>query len=60
MINFTSANEDIPYIECQIMLIKERTRAARHRIFFNKFPQILTIYIVFTVVRMLKYFPVKG
>ena len=59
-INITSANELVPCIEHQIRVVKERTRSVRHSLTLNKIPKILTIYIVFTVVRMLKYLPVKG
>ena len=58
-INITSANEHVPEIERQIKVVKERTRYVKHNLPFNKIPKIITIYIVFTVVRMLNYFPVK-
>ena len=34
--------------------------SVRHSLPLNKTPNIITIYIVFTVFRMLNYFPVKG
>ena len=52
--------EYVPDIEWQIRVVKSRTRAIRHRLPFNYTPTLLTIYIVFTVVRMMKYFLVKG
>ena len=60
MINLTIANEHLPYIERQIRVVKERTRSVRHRLTFNKTTKLITIYIVFTVVMMLNYFPFKG
>ena len=58
-INITSANEHVPYIERQIRVIKERTGAVGHSLPFNKTPKLLTIYIIFTVIRIINYFPVK-
>ena len=60
MTNLTSANEHVPDIERQTRVVKERTRSVSHSLPFNKTPKLLTIYIVFTVVRMLNYLPVKG
>ena len=57
--NITCANEHVPDIECQIRVVEERIRAARHSLPFNNTPKILTVYIVFKVVTMLKYFLVK-
>ena len=54
--NLTSANKHVPDIELQIRVVKERTRAARHRLPFNMIPKLLTIYIVFTVIRMLNIY----
>ena len=59
-INLTIANEHVPYIERRTRLVKERTRAVRNILNFNKIPKFLTIYIVSTVFKMLNYFPVKG
>ena len=59
-INITSANENVPDIECQIRVVQEKTRSVRHSLTFNKIPNILTIYIVFTVFRMINYLPIKG
>ena len=58
-INITIANEHIPEIELRIRVVKERTRAFRHSLPFNKISKLITIYIVFKIVRMIKYFPVK-
>ena len=59
-INLTSENEHVPYIEQRIRVVKEKIRSVRHILTFNNISKLFTIYIVFTVVRMLKYFPVKG
>ena len=60
MINIASANEHAPYIERLIRDVKERTRAVRHSLPFNETPKILAIYVVFTIVRIINYLPVKG
>ena len=58
--NITSANEHIPNIECRIRVVKETKRAVWYRLPFNKTPSIFTIYIIFTVLRMLNHFPAEG
>ena len=59
-INLTSANEHVPDIELQIIVVKERTKALSHNLLFNNYPKLLTKYIVFAVISMLNYLPVKG
>ena len=59
-INLTSENEHIQEIGRQIRAIKEITRAVRYSLPFNKTPKLITIYIVFTFVRMLNFLPVKA
>ena len=59
-INIISANEHVREIERRIVVVKKKARSARHRLPFNKIPKLFTIYIFFTVVRMINYFPVKG
>ena len=58
-INTKSANEQVLDIELWIRVIKERTKYARHILPFNNTPKLFSIYIFFTVVRMLNHFPVK-
>ena len=58
-INPKSANEHVLDIELWTRFIKERTNSVRHILPFNNTPKIFTIYIFFTVVRMLNHFPVK-
>ena len=59
-INLTRANEYVTDIERLVTVIKEIKRAVRHSLLFNNTPKLLTVYIVLTVVIMLKYFPVRG
>jgi hypothetical protein len=59
-VNLTSANEHVPEIERRIRVVKERARASRHSLPFNRIPKLLTIYIVFKAVKLLNYFPPKG
>ena len=59
-INLTSANEHIPEIERQIIVVKEITRSVSNILPFNNIPKIITIHIVFTVIIMINYLPVKG
>ena len=59
-LNITGSNEHVTDIEHQIRVVKERTRADRHILPFKNTLKFITIYIVFTVLRMLKYLPVKG
>ena len=59
-INIIIANEHVPDIECQIIVIKDRTRAIRHSLSFNNIPNLITIYIFFTFFIMINYLPVKG
>ena len=58
-INITSAKKHVSDIKRLLRVVKERTRAVRHNLHFNKSLKLLTLYIAFTVVRMLKYLPVK-
>ena len=60
MVNLASANEHVPEIERRIRVVKERCRAVRHGLPFQRIPRLLTIYIVFYVVKMLNFFPTKG
>jgi hypothetical protein len=50
MVNLASANE----------LVKERCRATRHILPFERFPKLMTIHIVLNVVKLLNVFPTKG
>jgi hypothetical protein len=59
-VNLASAKEHVPEIERRIRVVKERTRAIRHGLPFNRIPPLLLVWIVFAAVRMLNSFPVKG
>ena len=59
-VNLASANEHVPEIERRIRVVKERCRAIRHSLPYNRIPRLLTIWIVFNSVRLLNYFPTKG
>jgi hypothetical protein len=51
--------DHVPEIERRIRVIKERCRALRHSLPFNKIPMIITTYMVLHAVRMLNFFPQK-
>ena len=60
MINLTSANKHIPKIERKIRVVKERCQSTRHGLSFQQIPMILTIHVVFQIVKLLNFFPTKG
>jgi hypothetical protein len=60
MVNLTSANEHVPEIERRIRVVKERCRATRHSLPFERIPKLMTIHIVLNVVKLLNFFPTKG
>jgi hypothetical protein len=60
MVNLASANEHVPEIEQRIRVVKEKCRANRHALPFQRIPKLLTIHIVLNVVNVLNYFPAKG
>jgi hypothetical protein len=59
MVNLASANEHVPEIECLIRVVKERCRATRHSLPFERIPKIMTIHIVLNVFNLLNFFPTK-
>jgi hypothetical protein len=59
-INLVSADEHVPEIERRIRVVKERTRAMRHGLPFDRLPKLMTIHIVLNVVKLLTYFPTKS
>ena len=59
-VNLLSANEHVPDIERCIRVVKERSRATRHGLPFQRIPQLIVTHIVLLVVKMLNYFPPKG
>ena len=60
VINLASTNKHVPEIERKIRVVKERCRAARHGLPFQRIPKLLTIHIVFQTVKLLYFFPTKG
>jgi hypothetical protein len=60
MVNLASSNEHVPEIERRIRVVKERCRATRHSLPFQRIPKLLTIHIVFHAVKLLNFFPTKG
>jgi hypothetical protein len=59
-LNITSADEHVPEVERRIRVIKERVRAVRHSLPFDRVPRMITIHMVLHVVKILNYFPTKG
>ena len=57
--DLTSPSEHVPYIECIIIVFKERAICVRHSLPFNSIPRLLLIHIEFASVKMLNYFPTK-
>jgi hypothetical protein len=60
MVNLASANDQVPEIERRIWVVKERCRATRHSLPYERIPKLLTIHIVLNVVKLLNFFPTKG
>jgi hypothetical protein len=60
MVNLASANEHVPEIEQRIQEVKERCRATRHILPYERIPKLMTIHIVPNVVKLLNFFPTKG
>ena len=60
IVNLASANEHVPEIERRVRVVKERSRAVRHGLPFQRIPRLMTIWIVFYTVKMLNLFPTKG
>ena len=59
-LNLTSASEHEPFVERRICVIKEWVQAVRNSLPFMAIPKELVTYMVFYVVKLLNYFPVKG
>jgi hypothetical protein len=60
MVNLASVNEHISEIERRIRVVKERCRATRHSLPFERIPKLMTIHIVLNAVKLLNFFPTKG
>ena len=59
-LNMTSADKHVPEIERRIRLVKERSKAMRDSVPFNRIPKLLTIHSILNIEKMLNYFPTKG
>ena len=58
-VNLASNSEHVPDAERRIRVVKERSRAVRHSLPFNKIPILLVIHIVFNCTKLLNHFPAK-
>ena len=58
--NLTRANVHVPKIERGIRVVKERSRALRHSLPYNRIPLIMTIWEILVIARMLNQFPTKN
>jgi hypothetical protein len=56
MVNLASANEHVPEIERRTRLVKERCRATRHSLPYERIPKLMMIHIVLNVVKLLNFF----
>jgi hypothetical protein len=56
VVNLASASEHVPKIERRIWVVKERCRATRHSLPFERIPKITTLHIVLNVVKLLIFF----
>jgi hypothetical protein len=52
-VNLASANEHVPEIEQIIWVVKERCRATRHSLPYERIPKPMTTHIVLNVVKLL-------
>ena len=59
-VNLTSANEHVPEIECHIRVVKEQVQSIIHGLPYARIPMLLLIWIVFSLVKMLNFFPSKA
>jgi hypothetical protein len=59
-LNLTTANKHKPYAKRKFCVIKERVWAVRHSLPFLQIPTQITMHMVFFVVKLLNFFPVKG
>ena len=58
--NFTNAQDHVPEAERNNRTIKERIRAAYHRLPYKALPRIMIRYLAMTQATQLNLFPVKG
>jgi hypothetical protein len=60
MLNLASANENEPYMERRIWVVKEWVRCICHSLPFTSIPKVMVTYMIFYAVKLLNYFPAKG
>ena len=58
--NFTNAQDHVPEAERNNRTIKERIRAAYHRLPYKAIPRIMIRYLAMNQANQLNLFPVKG
>jgi hypothetical protein len=58
--NFTNAQDHVPEAEWNNQTIKERIRAAYHRLPYKAIPRIMINYLAMIQAKKLNVFPVKG
>jgi hypothetical protein len=58
--NFTNAQDHVPEAERNNLIIKERIRAAYHRLPYEAIPRIMINYLAMIQANKLNIFPVKG
>jgi len=59
-VNLTSQGEHVPEIERRICVVKERVRALRHSLPFQKIPKIMITNLVLHVTKQLTFFSTKA
>jgi hypothetical protein len=60
VVNLASANEHMLEVERCVRVVKERCRATRHRLPFERIPKIMKVHILLNVVKLLNFFSTKG
>ena len=60
VMNYTNAQDHVPEAERNNRTIKERVRAAFHRLPFKKIPKVMLRYLAMTQVNQLNLFPANG
>jgi hypothetical protein len=56
-LNVTATSEHVPRIERKIRVVKERVRAIRHSLPYERIPALMIAHMVLTVSRLLNFFP---
>ena len=59
-INNTLTSDNVPGIERQILIIKERLRACRHTLPFKQKPKVVLVYMLLNYALWINIFPPKG